>query len=164
MIGVPGRCTMFGTQPTGWKPFTMNDGTEVLVTEDFNYTKNEAGDTYMYPEGDTSVPPSGHMPKTGYFFDAIVRQPPIDEAKLDPADNMEEFKLLGPEDMAYYAKMRDWLDARSEYGVILVDPGRGVRRHRAGAGHVPETPQGDSRRRGMVRFDGRPQGLRPGRV
>ena len=21
VIGVPGRCTMFGTQPTGWKPF-----------------------------------------------------------------------------------------------------------------------------------------------
>ena len=123
VIGVPGRCTIFGTQTTGWKPFVMNDGTEVLVTEDFNYTKNEAGDTYMYPEGDTSVPPSGHMPKTGYFFDAIVRQPPIDDATLDPADNLEEFKLLGPHDMAYYAKMRDWLDARSEYGVVLSIPG-----------------------------------------
>jgi hypothetical protein len=125
VIGVPARCTMFGTQPTGWKPFTMNDGTEVLVTEDFNYTKSETGDTYMYPEGDTSVPASGHMPKTGYFFDSIVRQPPIDEAKLDPADNMEEFKLLSQQDLAYYAKMRDWLDARSEYGVILTIPGAG---------------------------------------
>ena len=91
VIGVTARCSMFGTQQTGWKPFTMNDGTEVLVTEDFNFTKNEAGDTYMYPEGDTSVPASGHMPKTGYFFDAIVRQEPIDEAKLNPADNLEEF-------------------------------------------------------------------------
>jgi len=123
VIGVPGRCTLFGTQQTGWKPFTMNDGTEVLVTEDFNYIKNDAGDTYMYPAGDTSVPPSGHMPRTGYFFDAIIRQPPIDEARLDPADNMEEFQLLGPEDLAYYAKMRDWLDARSQYGVILSIPG-----------------------------------------
>ena len=125
VIGVPARCTMFGTQPTGWKPFTMNDGTEVLVTEDFNYTKNATGDTYMYPEGDTSVPASGHMPKTGYFFDSIVRQPPIDEAKLNPADNMEEFQLLNQQDLAYYAKMRDWLNARSEYGVILTIPGAG---------------------------------------
>ena len=125
VIGVPARCTMFGTQPTGWKPFTMNDGTEVLVTEDFNYTKSATGDTYMYPEGDTSVPASGHMPKTGYFFDSIVRQPPIDEAKLNPADNMEEFQLLNQQDLAYYAKMRDWLDARSDYGVILTIPGAG---------------------------------------
>ena len=123
VISVPGRCSMFGTQPTGWKPFVMNDGTEVLVTEDFNYTRNEAGDTYMYPQGDTSVPPSGHMPRTGYFFDSIIRQPPLDEARLDPADNMEEFQLLSPEDLAYYARMRDWLDERSEYGVILSIPG-----------------------------------------
>jgi hypothetical protein len=123
VIGVAARCSMFGTQQTGWKPFTMNDGTEVLVTEDFNFTKNEAGDTYMYPEGDTSVPASGHMPKTGYFFDAIVRQEPIDEAKLNPADNMEEFALLGDADMAYYAKMRDWLNQRSECGAVLVVPG-----------------------------------------
>jgi hypothetical protein len=123
VIGVAARCSMFGTQQTGWKPFTMNDGTEVLVTEDFNFTKNEAGDTYMYPEGDTSVPASGHMPKTGYFFDAIVRQEPIDEAKLNPADNLEEFALLGDADMAYYAKMRDWLNQRSECGAVLVVPG-----------------------------------------
>ena len=123
VIGVPARCSMFGTQQTGWKPFTMNDGTEVLVTEDFNFTKNEAGDTFMYPEGDTSVPASGHMPKTGYFFDTIVRQEPIDEAKLNPADNLEEFSLLGQADMAYYAKMRDWLNQRPECGAVLVIPG-----------------------------------------
>ena len=49
-----------------------------------------AGDLLMYPEGDTSAAPSGRMPKGGYFFDAIIRQEPIEEDKLDPADNLEE--------------------------------------------------------------------------
>ena len=125
VVGVPARCSLFGTQQTGWKPFTMNDGTDVLVTEDFNFTKNEAGDTFVYPEGDMSAPASGHMPKTGYFFDTIVRQEPIDEAHLNPADNLEEFSLLGQADMAYYAQMRDWLNQRPECGAVLVIPGAG---------------------------------------
>jgi len=48
------------------------------------------------PEGDRS-PPSGRLPKNGFFFDTIIRQDPIDEDKLDPADNLQEF---GPVDDA----------------------------------------------------------------
>lgn len=125
VIGVQPRCSLLGTQLNGWKPFTMNDGTEVLVSDDFNTTRDAAGDTYIYPAGDMSVPPSGHMPSTGYFFDSIIRQPPIDEARLDPADNQEEFTLLSDDDLAYYARMRDWIDARREYGVVLTIPGTG---------------------------------------
>jgi hypothetical protein len=125
VIGLPPRCSIFGTQQSGWKPFTLNDGTEVLVTDDFNVTKDELGNTFMYPQGDTSVPASGHMPSTGYFFDSIVRQEPIDEQHLNPADNMEEFQLLSQEDMAYFARMRDWLDERADCGAVLVIPGAG---------------------------------------
>ncbi|MBM4092176.1 MAG: methyltransferase, partial [Planctomycetes bacterium] len=125
VIGVPTRCSLFGTKQEGWKPFTLNDGTEVLVTRDFNVTTDEQGNTFVYPEGDTSVPPSGHMPKGGYFFDSIVRQEPIDDSRLNPEDNLEEFGPLTDVDMAYYAKMRDWLDQRSECGVALTVPGTG---------------------------------------
>jgi uroporphyrinogen-III decarboxylase len=37
------------------------------------------------------------MPKGGHFFDTIIRQQPIDEAELDPRDDLEEF---GPIDEA----------------------------------------------------------------
>ncbi len=125
VTGIAPRCSMFGTQQDGWKPFTLNDGTEVLVTEDFNVKRDANGDTYAYPQGDMSAPPSGHMPKTGYFFDSIVRQEPIDERNLNPQDNMEEFTSLGDDDMAYYSRMRDWLDARPEVGRTLIIPGAG---------------------------------------
>ena len=92
--GVPGRETLFGFRNDRWKPWVTHDGLEVLVSEDFNTTTDENGDTLIHPKGDASVPPSGRMPKGGYFFDAIIRQQEIDDARLDPADNLEEFGPL----------------------------------------------------------------------
>jgi hypothetical protein len=95
--GVFGRRTLFGFRNEGWKPFRLDDGLEILVSEQFNTKKDEHGDTLIFPGGDTSAPASGRMPQGGYFFDTIIRQEPIDEARLDPADNLEEFLPLGKE-------------------------------------------------------------------
>ncbi len=122
VVGLPPRRTMFGFPNEGWKPLTLFDGTEVLVPEKFNITTNEAGDWLIYPEGDTSVPPSGRMPKGGYFFDSIIRQPPIDEDKLNPADNTEEFTLLDDETLKWYEARITEREATG-CGVILTAPG-----------------------------------------
>jgi uroporphyrinogen-III decarboxylase len=42
------------------------------------------------------------MPKNGFFFDTIVRQPPVDEVRLDPADNLEEFGPISDADLDYF--------------------------------------------------------------
>jgi hypothetical protein len=89
--GVYGPETMFGFRNENWKPWLMDDGTEVLVSENFRVTRDANGDTLIYPKGDLTAPPSGRLPKDGFFFDTIVRQGPIDEAQLDPEDNLEEF-------------------------------------------------------------------------
>jgi len=94
VMGVLGPKNMFGFESKDWKPFTMFDGTEVLVPGNFNLTPDGKGGWFIHPEGDTSVPPSGHMPKGGFYFDAIPRQEPIDDEKLDPNDNLEEFGIL----------------------------------------------------------------------
>jgi hypothetical protein len=70
-----------------------------LVSEEFRTTIDANGDILLHPQGDLSAPPSGRMPKDGYFFDAILRQPPIVEEKLDPQDNLEEFKLFDDKDL-----------------------------------------------------------------
>ena len=100
--GVPARKTMFGFPNQDWKPWRMQDGQEVLVPGAFNVTVDEKGDTLIYPEGDTTAPPSGRMPKGGVFFDAIVRQPPIEEDRLNPEDNMEEFGPVSDIDIEYF--------------------------------------------------------------
>jgi hypothetical protein len=126
VIGVLGRKSLLGTDEASWKPFTLFDGTEVLVPHNFNTTVEDGtGDLLMYPEGDTSAAPSARMPQGGYFFDSIVRQQPFDENRLDPADNCEEFGLFDEQDLAFYRQRRQWFDERREYGALLVMPGAG---------------------------------------
>lgn len=97
-VGIVPRNTMFGFPNENWKEWKTPWGQEVLVAGDFN-VKTEDGSLYIFPEGDTSVEPSGRMPEGGFFFDTIVRQLPIDEAKLDPADNLEEFGPICDEEL-----------------------------------------------------------------
>jgi hypothetical protein len=77
-------------------------GQEVLFPGNFNYTKNSNGDILMYPEGDTSQPPSGMMPKSGYFFDALNRQEPIDDSKLTVDDNLQEFGNISENELEHW--------------------------------------------------------------
>ncbi len=56
----------------------------------------------MHPEGDTSIPPSARMPKNGYFFDAVIRQEPIDDEKLNVENNLEEFGLITEKELEHW--------------------------------------------------------------
>jgi hypothetical protein len=93
------RGTKFGFPAEDFKPFCMDDGLEVLVPGQFHTTKDVDGGTLLYPQGDMTAPPCAKMPAGGYFFDAIIRQPPIDDDALDPADNLEEFKPVSEEEI-----------------------------------------------------------------
>jgi hypothetical protein len=97
--GVFRRRTMFGFEVKDWKPWRFHD-LDVLVPGGFNVTIDANGDTLIYPEGDLSAPPSGRMPKGFHFFDAIVRQPPIDDDTLRLEDNLEEFRPISDADIA----------------------------------------------------------------
>lgn len=123
VIGALPRKSIFGTEAANWKSFRLFDGTECLVSGDFNVTPAPDGGWLMYPEGDTEVAPSGHMPEGGYFFDAIIRQDPIDEDHLDPADNTEEFGLLSEADLKYFEAKKRWFEERGDCGSILIIPG-----------------------------------------
>ncbi|MCF6270838.1 MAG: hypothetical protein L3J41_14070 [Melioribacteraceae bacterium] len=114
--------TIFGFPNENWKEWKLDSGLEVLVSEHFNTTKDDKGDTLIYPEGDTAVPPSGRMPKNGYFFDCIVRQEPIDEEKLNPEDNLEEYGLISDEELDYFSKKTKRASAKNR-AVVLSIPG-----------------------------------------
>ncbi len=102
IIGLFSAKNMFGVPNEDWKVHKTLWGQAVLFPGTFNYTYNANGDILMYPEGDTSVPPSGMMPKSGYFFDALDRQKPIDDAKLKVEDNLEEFSLITEPELEYW--------------------------------------------------------------
>ncbi len=105
--------TLFGFKNENWREWRTGWGQVVLVPEGFRTTTAENGDTLIFPEGDTSAPPSGRMPKGFYFFDTIVRQEPIDDATLIPEDNCEEFT---PIEDAYLRQLAEAAPAAAATG------------------------------------------------
>jgi hypothetical protein len=105
VIGLFPAKNMFGVTNDNWKVHKTLWGQEVLFPGSFNYTYNSNGDILMYPEGDISVPPSGIMPESGYFFDALDRQKPIDESKLKVEDNLEEFGPITDPELEYWRNL-----------------------------------------------------------
>ena len=105
VIGVSPSSDMFGNPMKDWKEYRTPWGQVVLVPGSFTISVDENGDTLLYPQGDNSVPPSAKMPKAAYFFDAVNRQEPLDESKLNPEDNVEEFTVIGPADLEYWKRV-----------------------------------------------------------
>ncbi|MBL8025707.1 MAG: methyltransferase [Fibrobacteres bacterium] len=111
---------LFGFRNENWKEFKAPWGQQLLVPGKFNTTVDANGDLLLYPEGDMTVGASGRMPVGGFFFDAINRQKPIDEDKLNPEDNLEEFKVLSDEEVAYYKREAERLSKTGKAVVTSV--------------------------------------------
>ncbi len=113
-----------------WKEMPTPWGQTVLVPGSFAWSVAENGDYYGYPSGDAAAAPSAHMPKSGFFFDAVIRQEEIgDDDELDPADNLEEHRLLSDDDL-------DFIAQAAEAAVASAD-GRAI------VGSTPNTGLGD---------------------
>ena len=101
-LGIIGRKNMFGVENSGWREFKTFWGQVVMLPGQFNTRLDENGDLLIFPEGDMSVPASGKMPKASFFFDAIIRQPAINESDLDVKNNLEEFSDISTEDLLHW--------------------------------------------------------------
>ncbi len=122
VVGVLPLSTIFGYPIEGWKPWRTPWGQEVLVPGRFVTTTCENGDVYTYPCGDLNAPASGHMPQSGYFFDTIIRQDPIDEEHLNVEDNLEEFEHLSTKHLNRLAEgVRD--AAKTNRAILVCLPG-----------------------------------------
>jgi hypothetical protein len=116
--GIFNNMSVFGFENRDWKPWTTFDGSEVLVPGLFNTEPDENGNILMYPQGDRSVPPSGIMPKGGYYFDSIIRQKPINDANLSVEDNLEEFGPFSDKLLDHLRNRSEWLFASTDYAIV----------------------------------------------
>lgn len=111
--------TIFGFRNENWKPFTLFDGTEVLVSQWFNVTVDEQGDLLMHPNGDLEAPPCARMPKDGDFFDAIVRQEPDAEQHLNPREFAEQqVSRHTDEELAFLQRVTDDLYRNTDKSLV----------------------------------------------
>ena len=125
VAGIVPRNTLFGFPNENWKEFRTPWGQEVLVSEHFRTTTDTNGDLLLYPQGDTSAPPSGRMPSSSFYFDTIVRQDPIDEESLRPEDNLEEFGPVSDEDLDHFRLAAERL-AATDQSIIACFGGTGL--------------------------------------
>lgn len=142
-IGVFPRGTSFGFPNENWKEVRMPWGQTVLVGGRYEVSEDTNGDLLIYPQGDRSAPPSARMPVGGFFFDTIIRQEPLEEEALDPADNCEEFAPLSPEDLAYLAAQVERVAASGRAAVATISG--------TGFGDISQVP---------APFLARPRGIR----
>jgi len=119
VVMLAGSGTAFGFKLEGWKEWTSFDGTPTLVPEGFNTIPDPEGDLLMYPEGDRSAPPSGRMPRGGFYFDVIVRQPPIEESKLKVEDNVEEYSLISDAELEHFTREGERLYTETDKALVL---------------------------------------------
>ena len=117
-VGLWSKKNVFGFKNENWKPWELFDGTPVLVPEKFNTKVEKDKIIYQYPEGNTSVLPSARMPKNGYYFDAIIRQLPIDDNKLNVEDNLEEFSIINDEEIEYIEEQVDYLYRYTSFAIV----------------------------------------------
>lgn len=160
VIPLPGPRSSFGFPNADWKEWTMRDGTPVLVPGGFNTDYEPDGSLYLYPQGDKSVPPSGLMPKDGFYFDGIIRQDPIDDDNLNIEDNLEEFGSISNSDIQHYKREVDRLSYTGKaimagfggtgFGDIALVPGLGLK-HPKGIRDVEEWYISTSIRRDYIK-------------
>jgi hypothetical protein len=59
------------------------------------------------------------MPRGGFYFDVIVRQPPIEEDKLKVEDNVEEFSLISDAELEHFRREGERLYTETDKAIIL---------------------------------------------
>jgi len=58
------------------------------------------------------------MPKGGWYFDTIIRQPPIDDDNLKVEDNLEEFNLISDEELEYFKRESERLYTETDKAIF----------------------------------------------
>ncbi|MGQ9681186.1 MAG: uroporphyrinogen decarboxylase family protein [Anaerolineae bacterium] len=133
-VGLSLPVTFFGFRNEDWKPWQLFDGTPVLVPSKFMVRPDDRGDLLLYPGGDTTVPPSARMPYGGYYFDAIVRQEPIDWERMDPAEWVEQmYSVYSDEDLHYLEAEARRLYETTDRAIVALLSGAGF----GDIAHVP---------------------------
>jgi hypothetical protein len=117
--------TVFGYKIENWKPFTMPDGTEVLVPGGFTVDRLSDGSLVQYPQGDRTASPSGKMPSEGYYFDIIPRQRQFDEIELNAVQWVEEtYNRVREEDLRYLEDTSKTYFENTDYALVAdLNPG-----------------------------------------
>lgn len=119
VIGLWNPTNTLGVKDGGWKPWNMPDGTPTLMPKGMEFSMDKSGRTFVYPQGDKTVPPSMTLPSNGYFFDNIDRGGEYDEDNLDAKkDFADDFSIFDDETARHLEVESKRLYKETNYGIV----------------------------------------------
>jgi hypothetical protein len=119
VVPLVSRRNYFGFENSGWKPWTLFDGTPVCVPAAFTTTPDSKGNILLYPQGDSEAKPSGFMPAGGYWFDVIERgNPTAASGDNQPSDNVEEYGPITDDDLRHFADECERLYSKTDKAIV----------------------------------------------
>jgi hypothetical protein len=109
------------------KPWTLFDGTQVLMPGAFDVEVAPNGDWLLHEDGDPAKPVAARMPKDGFYFDTLkvtgwdldFTPPDIDELKNS------SWRRLSDEDLRYLQDKARTLRAATVKALIMTNWGEG---------------------------------------
>ncbi len=109
----------FGLRRDSYKPWTLPEGTPVLVPGQFEVEIDANGDYLMHHEGDFQQPVEGRMPKNGFYFDMAAT---IEEHPDFKPPSLEELKgqdLLGSAELEFLQERAERLRRETDKALHL---------------------------------------------
>ncbi len=111
VVALRNRKVAFGVPSVGGRPWSLADGTPVVVSEAFEPVADEKGDLFITDAGGGKI---AQMPAGGLYFDKLGKSPGA--AHVDPG--AWSIPALEDEDLRYLETQVDFWRENSEYAVI----------------------------------------------
>ena len=125
VIGSLTHKSLLGTTETDWKPFTLFDGTEVLVPHNLNTTIDPVtGDLLAYAQGDTSFSRPHGCPKAVVSLTrSFARNRSTRHMASSIRPTTARMTLFNEEQIDFYRQKRQWFEQRPDCGTSMAIPG-----------------------------------------
>lgn len=108
-----------------YKPFTLFDGTDVLVPGVFDVTVSPDGDWLMHEACDPTKPVIARMPKDGYYFDKLDLLDDAPDFTLPPLEKLRTsgWRRLTPEVLEHVRQQARTLREATDKALVLTNWG-----------------------------------------
>jgi uroporphyrinogen-III decarboxylase len=111
-----------------YKPWTLFDGTPVLMPGAFQVEVTPAGDWLLHEDGDPTKPVIGQMPKDGFYFDdrRITSTDPDFQPPSIESLQSSDWRRLTDEELSYLQEKANVLRRTTDKALIMTNWGKAV--------------------------------------
>ena len=108
----------FNIRRENYKPWTLFDGTSVLVPGDFNVEIDDEGNWLLHDGGTPKKPIVAKMPRNGYYFDDLKLIGSSNELQRPSLNSLREDYLLTEDELEFMAKRASFLRKETDKALI----------------------------------------------